>query len=187
MDRKQRHSRTNTTTDPFALDPFWDSWDEPKAAGFDSESDEEKSQSVENFDPETDWSNSAERAARRAAAKRHEKDRIDKAAAALAATKARMKRKTEAAALEEAKAAASAAAMAAAEKETWRRAVYSEVDRAMACVALAKPVQALQILFDVVAEKKAFKNINQEEQNNIVQMYEALYNHYVLQKSLSVV
>lgn len=161
--------------DPFATDPFWDSWDEPPKAAFDS-SDEEESQLLEEFHS-SDWSiDPAVKAARREAEKKRIEDRNQRVVTALAAFITKEEATKEKAAEEETPKEA-AEALAAENAVAWRLEVEQEVERAYDLIKLAKPVKALHLLSSL-SETEAFKNIDPEEQQNINQLYVALYKHY---------
>jgi len=174
---------TAAAAEPFTNDPFWDSWDQPKAA-FDSNSDAEEPMWQEEFHgPDCDWGKSL-LAARQAEVQCWHEEHLCKIEAALAATKERMQREAdEEAAAAEAKAVAEeeAAAAAAAAARVWRH----EVERTNEALAHAKPAQALHILYSLFADESFINTIDMEEQANIAQMVTALEIHHEFQKSLS--
>lgn len=65
-------------------------------------------------------------------------------------------------------------------KAAWNR----EVERATECIALADPVQALNILHSLSLNNEIVDRIDAKEKENVRQLYAALYNHYELLKSL---
>lgn len=188
MHRNRGHTRQRTNTapaaaaavaDPFGPDGFGDSWDKEEIL-FDSESDKEIFQSQESYSgAEFDWGISdSTAAARRMAEEAESKRRREKyireeraAAAKFIARKLKGKAAKEAA---EAKKAVAA-------KQQWDQVV----DRANAALALAKPADALRILYSLYQDESFYNTVDMEEQKNIAQMVEALESHYELQKSLS--
>ena len=97
MAQNRHHARRTkgvaaTAVDPFGLDGFGDSWDQPKAA-FDSDSDAEEPQWQEELPgPDFDWGTSV--VSRQQASTKHQQheERLHKIAADMAAAKEHMKR-----------------------------------------------------------------------------------------------
>jgi len=175
------NAAATAAADPFANDPFWDSWDQPKAT-FDSDSDAEEPLWQEEFHG-CDWGSSVSRRRAEAEVKRQQEDQLRQADDALAAFRARQLKKKAVAEAAEVAMALAEAKKAADVKGRWDR----EVERANTALALAKPAIALDILYSLFADESFDGIIDFEEQANIAQMAAALEIHHELQKSLSLV
>jgi len=189
---QNRHHDSNaaaaaaTTVDPFADDPFWDSWDQPNTPPprLDIDNDEEPQRHEQFRGCEFDWGTSVV-SRQQAKRQRQHEERLRKIEADMAAAKERMKKEADEAAA--AKAAAAAAAAAAVEaRATAKKRWNSEVERAKETLAFAKPAQALDILYSLFGDESFDGIIDFEEQANIAQMAAALELHHELQKSLTV-
>jgi len=161
-------------SDPFGRDGFGDNWDY-KPATLPIDDDDDPPPEEDFSGAEFDWGLAAARAraCREAEQAKRTKKRED-------LMRLRAKAAAEVKAAAEANAAeAGAAAKAFAEKEWKRRSKL-----AMDCLALANPVQALNILYDLSLDVEITEQIDSKEKRSNGQLYTAIFDHQDVQKSL---
>jgi len=110
----------------------------------------------------------------------HLKEHISKHAALDAEKKQKAVLEAKKKAAEEAEEAEAKATKAAAKAE-WNR----QVELARSCIALADPVKAINMLYDLSQDVAIIHHINQEAKKEVSQFYAALYNHWELQQLLT--
>jgi len=172
--RKGRQQR-----DPFGPGGFGDDWNfKPTMRTRIARASDECLLPIETNIDTTDWGTAFTR--RKAEEAKRKKEREE-----WSSLRIRKRREVEAKMKAVAKAKAETKAKAEAEaNEVAVKIWHHTVKQATDCIAHADPAKALNILYSLSLNGKVTKHINPKEKREVNQLYEALYNHFDLQKFL---